>query len=531
MGVWVYDYNAAGELIYKKDANDVVSSYRYDVLGRKTYQKEGGSAASTWIFDARGKTSLGAVTSMSGGGSKTDYYYNGSGLLAEKATYINSEKFSTSYYYNDQERIMREVRPNDQDSSNRTPTNLSSTSNPENRFALDYKYNTFGYLALIQSPKTYADKAFASASYRDDIQKLIKETLDIAKQYLVKAERYAKQKSFFEQKSTEYNAKTIGLHHLDSASIQSLLSNNYQRFKRWCDDQSSCYLRPATWVLLHDDVTIPLDITLDGAIYQLQQKLASSEPGVRNYNSSVIDTGMKEAAIQQMGLKASGDFFALDYNKDGKLNLIASNDAYAARADSSTQTELIFSAEELQQAAEISGKHYRYYTDLAADLISLSQKVMVLSGIYCEAADTLVGDSNKVTSAERAQCESSDKPNSLKHLESIFSNSELAEAGNDAANQIYWQRRETDAYGHTLSETLGNGLVNTYHHSASTGRPLLVATHKTGQVLSSKYREVTGKTHSLVNSNKALRWLEYRYDVHNNVTWRYDQNLGIGGRE
>ncbi|CCO47456.1 putative Rhs family protein fused with Integrin alpha N-terminal domain [Vibrio nigripulchritudo SOn1] len=528
LGVWAYKYNAAGELLEKTDANSVTTTYRYDSLGRKVYQKDGSSAASTWVYDGRGKTSLGALTSMSGHGSNSEFYYHANGLLAEKATFIDGEKFSALYGYDDFERLKTEVRPNGLDSSSvNSPINLASATKASNRLALEYLYNDKGYLALIRSPYTYADTKFSHPSYRAEIDQLIKETLNVAKQYLNKAERYAQQKDFFQGKANEYNSKTIGLHHLDSASLQILGSENIFRLKRWCDANGKCYLRPGSWVILHDDVSIPIDITLEGAIYELQQRLGDSRNGVRNYHSSLIDTGLTDSAFKQMGLSPAGDFRVVDYDKNGTLNLMAANDAYGARADSSTQQELVFSAEDLQQAADISNRHYLYYTDLARDLLTLVDKVQALSNVYCEAKHNLVGNSSEAPGSVNCQNKAEEKPNQLTHLKSLYTNSELAEASQSGAYQIYWQRRETDAYGHTLSETLGNGLVNTYYHSASTGKPMMITTHKTGQVLSQRYKEITGKQNAFVGSSDATRWLEYQYDDHNNVTQRYDQSLGI----
>ncbi|UAB73126.1 VCBS repeat-containing protein [Vibrio sp. SCSIO 43132] len=532
LGVWAYKYNAAGELLEKTDGNSVTTTYRYDSLGRKVYQKDGSNAASTWVYDERGKVSLGALTSMSGHGSSSSYYYNASGLLEERATFIDNEKFSTLYVYDEYERLAREVRPNGTDTSlANVAVKLAKGTNPKNRLALEYLYNQEGYLAQIRSPYTYADVAFVEQSFRDEIDLLIKETLNVARQYLNKAERYAQQKDFFQGKVNEYNSKTIGLHHLDSASLQILGSENIFRLKRWCDANGKCYLRPGSWVILHDDVSIPIDITLDGAIYELQQRLGDTSNGVRNYHSSLINTGLTDSAFKQMGLSPAGDFRVVDYDKNGTLNLMAANDAYGARADSSTQQELVFSAEELQQAADISNRHYLYYTDLARDLLALAKKVLALKEVYCDAANRMVGaNHNDVSIASQCRDDKGNienRPNQIDYLNALKTNSKLAEASQSGAYQIYWQRRETDAYGHTLSETLGNGLVNTYYHSASTGKPMMITTHKTGQVLSHRYKEITGKQNAFVGSSDATRWLEYQYDDHNNVTQRYDQSLGI----
>ncbi|WP_394209812.1 hypothetical protein, partial [Enterovibrio calviensis] len=56
--------------------------------------------------------------------------------------------------------------------------------------------------------------------------------------------------------------------------------------------------------------------------------------------------------------------------------------------------------------------------------------------------------------------------------------------------------------------------------NANTGRPDYIATHKASQLFS---KGVSGYT----ATGKNLRLIEYKYDNHDNVTYRYDQFLGI----
>jgi RHS repeat-associated protein len=87
----------------------------------------------------------------------------------------------------------------------------------------------------------------------------------------------------------------------------------------------------------------------------------------------------------------------------------------------------------------------------------------------------------------------------------------------------YWQRRDTDAYDHTLSETLGNGLANTYTYDSRTGRPVYITTHKASEIFNAS---IAGST----EVGRNVRMLGYQYDNHNNVTYRYDEQLGITDR-
>ncbi|MFA0115083.1 RHS repeat-associated core domain-containing protein [Vibrio sp. 10N.261.46.E11] len=515
MGKWSYTYNAAGELLYKRDAKGTVTTIEYDRLGRKTKQIEG-SKISTWRYDERG--ALGTLSGFKGNGSETDYYYNKSGLVEEVAVKVNKEKFSTHYFYDNYERVAREVRPNGVDTTLAGAAQRLNRVNSENKLAVEYVYNPHGYVSAVRSPKNYADKAFTSASFREDIKQLLDQAIAQAKEYLNKAERYSTQKSFFTHKAAEYNRKTVNVHNLDSSS-QALLGNGH-RYKQWCNPQGECYLRPATWVLLHDDVSIPLDITLEGAIYRLSTSLANrSNRGTKNYNASVHSVSKAEFTSQT--LTPAHDFILTDYDNDGRKDLMSNDDIYAARADSTTTAELLFAADDLSQAANIANSHYKFYTDLASQLIGLSEKVAKLSGLYCDFANQLGG--SQLQSSPRKRCQNTQQSSQADHLNLILTQSQLANSTNNPAYTYYWQRRETDAYDHTLSETLGNGLVNTYNHDANTGRPNYIATHKGSLLFDPRLSGSTSK-------GRNLRQIHYRYDNHNNVTYRYDEQLGITDR-
>ncbi|EGR1420496.1 type IV secretion protein Rhs [Vibrio cholerae] len=511
MGEWNYSYNALGELIYKRDANGIETKVEYDLLGRKTKQSDG-SSVSQWRYDERG--AIGTLSGFSGNGSQTDYYYNTVGLTEEISVKVNNEKFSTHYFYDGFERVIREVRPNGIDTTLAGVATKLAAQNTQERLAVEYVYNPYGYVAAVRSPKTYADEVFTSASFREDIRQLLAEAIAQANQYLNKAERYATQQSFFTEKADEYSQKTVNVHNLD-ASSQALLGNGY-RYKQWCNAQGSCYLRPATWVMLHDEVTTPIDVTLQGAIFRLTTELANSQPGIRNFNAAVHPVSLAE--FDSQNLTQSHDFLLTDYDANGQKDLMSNKDIYIAQADSQTREELLFTAEDLAQAATIAQSNYKFYTELASNLINLSEQVAQLSGLYCEFTNQLGG--SQVDQALRKNCTNTQQSSQADHLNLILTQSELEDSLSNPACIYYWQRRETDAYDHTLSETLGNGLVNTYSHDPNTGRPAYITTHKANRLFEPRLKGAT-------STGRNIRYIEYRYDNHNNVISRYDEQLGI----
>jgi hypothetical protein len=96
----------------------------------------------------------------------------------------------------------------------------------------------------------------------------------------------------------------------------------------------------------------------------------------------------------------------------------------------------------------------------------------------------------------------------------------LEESVKDEDYIYYWQRRDADAFDHTLAETLGNGLANTYKHNPNTGRLDAIATHVADDIFDEKHQ-------GQVEAGRNIRLLKYTYDNHNNVKVRENVELGI----
>ncbi|WP_237319182.1 RHS repeat-associated core domain-containing protein [Vibrio sp. J1-1] len=511
IGHWYYRYNALGQLVYQQDANGVVTTIDYDPIGRKVDQKEG-DENSQWHYDERG--ALGTLSWFSGKGQRTDYFYNRAGLLQEKAVTVGQEIFSTQYEYDKFERLGREVRPDGK--------TLKSALGKEGhqRLAIEYLYNQYGYLGAVRSPRTYADDIFTSAKFREDIRQLLNDAISQANSYLQRANRYSRQEQFFRTKQVEYERKRIDVYNLDSTS--AALLKGHQRYKQWCDVQQTCYLRPAKWVMLHNDITIPLDVTLEGEIYRITSEKEADTgnsliSGLQAHNLTA--TTISEEMLAGLSLTQAKDMLLSgDYDEDGSPDMMRQGDIYSAKADNALRGELLFAAEDLEQAANIANRQYKQYKALAADMIGLSEKVAQLSGLYCEFANDLAG--THVSNSLRQQCKHNGGVSQADMLNTVLTNSEIAESSKNEAYVYYWQRQATDAFDHTLSEMLGNGLINTYEHDVHTGRVNAIATHQGNQVYSS---DVLSKP----SHNQYIRYLRYQYDEHNNVTQRFDDQLGI----
>ncbi|WP_422441408.1 RHS repeat-associated core domain-containing protein [Vibrio harveyi] len=511
IGLWNYRYNALGQLVYQRDSNGVVTTINYDSLGRKIKQKEG-SETSLWGYDERG--AVGTVSWMSGKGQRTDYFYNLSGLLQEKAVTVGSEIFSTQYVYDGFERIAREIRP---DGLTLTKA-LGKLDNQ--RLAVEYLYNQYGYLAAVRSPRSFADDIFTSVKFREETRQLINEAIKQANIFLGRANRYAKQERFFRDKRAEYKQKTIGVYNLDRSSAQLLKA--HPRYKQWCDKQGVCYLRPTKWTTVHSGVSTLVDVTLGHDVYRIssQKDKDTWKPifsGLQGYNTKA--TRIHENALKGLKLTPSYNMkLSGDYDGNGTPDIMRESEANGVKADKALRSELLFAAEDLEQAADVAELQYKQYKALATGLIGLSEKVAQLSGLYCEFANKLAG--RHIDNKLRQNCKSDDDISQADMLDTILTNAEISASSKNKAYLYYWQRQATDAFDHTLNEMLGNGLMNTYEYDAYTGRVNTISTYQGNQVYSSD-------TLSAISRNQHIRYLSYQYDKHNNVTERFDEQLGI----
>ncbi len=137
--------------------------------------------------------------------------------------------------------------------------------------------------------------------------------------------------------------------------------------------------------------------------------------------------------------------------------------------------------------------------------MGLVEQVAVLSGLYCDDAKNLGGQHARMAS-RWGSCGTPTEIGQADHLQLVLDQSQLDASVASGAYLYYWQRKDTDAYDHTLSEVLGNGLTNDYSHNAATGRPDIISTR---------------------DGKQSIRELHYRYDDNNNVTYRNDLQLGI----
>ncbi len=490
MGIWHYTYNVFGELVEKTDANFIKTEIVYDTLGRKTRQTEGG-VTSTWEYDKNG--ALGTLTKFSGRGQSTEYVYNPQGLTEEVKVVVGSERFSTHYLYDKFERVYQEQRPNG--------------AGGTDRLAVQYVYNPYGYLSAIRSPRNAADREFTSVKFRSEIRQLLDEALNLANSYVEKAETYRSQKRRYQQEAQTIRSGTLNEHRLDSATSQKLGVSH--KLAQWCTEDGECYLRPMGWLLIGSQPSAPIEAIIEGDVFRIDTTYQKTLAGTRLHDASLEPVSLQDfKGLKETGVLIRQHDFEVVQGLNGKKSLRSNQDVFVASVDKATKQELEITAHELDQAASLAASKQQHYAYLADKLVSLAEQVAVLSGLYCDDAQNIGGTHTQMVS-RWGNCGQSQEFGQADHLQSVLDQAQLDSSVAKGAYLYYWQRKDTDAYDHTLSEVLGNGLVNRYEHHAFTGRPMQIYTN---------------------DNNRAIRELHYQYDAHNNVTYRNDLKLGIVDR-
>ena len=453
------------------DPNIGLWRYDYNAVGELISQTDANGINSTFTYD-----NLGRKTDQVEDGHRVTWAYDNRaiGLLSTHQGYGNR----TDYYYKGGLLTEVAMKVADEtfstrysyDSFERISTEVRPKDSRNENLQLIYQYNKNGYLNAILSPRTTSDSAFASEVYREEVKKRMQDGLTLAKKYVLKADRYQQQQLLFSQKMTERNQKKSAIQ-LDKINHSSAVPLGYKGFN----------------VGMRQDV---------------KNQVAHSLPTQGAHDHSVNFSRIK--------------------SKQVKRNVFNSDLKYVNKADRDTQTESRFTKQDLQQAMSIAFSRYHYYTDLSVQLVALVNQVGELTETFCEKTEHI--KDNESHNRESDRCPLNDNarvPNFPPYEEgqTLHEHSTLA-ALHHAAYITYWQRHAADADDHTVEESLGNRLVNTYVYNQNTEHPSYIATHKGNPLFSNKIS-------ANLEQGKNIRLLSYQYDNHDNVISRYDSELGI----
>ena len=131
MGLWEYDYNAFGELIWQKDAKAQETTFEYDELGRQKTRTDV-DGVTTWSYYTSGD-GIGQLQQETGTHATKSWAYNADGLVASEILTVNGKTFATGFEYDAYSRLI--------------------TKNEDNGQTLHYDYDNTGAIRSVSVPK------------------------------------------------------------------------------------------------------------------------------------------------------------------------------------------------------------------------------------------------------------------------------------------------------------------------------------------------------------------------------------------
>ncbi len=178
MGHWDYRYNALGELIWQKDAEQQEVNLTYDALGRMIQRVEL-EGITTWVFDTA-TNGIGKLTEAQAAmGYRKVYGYDDLGRPSVTTTHADNQSFSISTEYDALGRVQKTTRPQG--------------------FELENQYNAQGFLKAIRTLRSQISDYDAS-----HLRFLLDTALNDAQTALDNALEVADSAYYYEQKASEY---------------------------------------------------------------------------------------------------------------------------------------------------------------------------------------------------------------------------------------------------------------------------------------------------------------------------------------
>ena len=194
MGLWEYDYNAFGELIWQKDAKAQETTFEYDELGRQKNRTDV-DGVTTWSYYTSGD-GIGQLQQETGTHATKSWAYNADGLVASEILTVNGKTFATGFEYDAYSRLI--------------------TKNEDNGQTLHYDYDNTGAIQSVSVPKEdFNDFNFDVLKNEYDV--ILTQIVDIeaqivglelqAQNHYKQAIAYAAQVSYFQGLLDEVNVQ------------------------------------------------------------------------------------------------------------------------------------------------------------------------------------------------------------------------------------------------------------------------------------------------------------------------------------
>ncbi len=372
MGNWQYTYTPFGELETQTDAKGQVTTMAYDVLGRMVSRTEP-EGTSTWVYGGNSapQGSIGKLLQESGNGLTKDYSYDNLGRPVSTTTTIAGEgSFTTETQYDSLGRVQRVTYPGSQS------------------FYTENIYNANGFLESVRGLRSQAEAHDYSA-----LQPLIQEAVDLADDYLVRANQLRTIGAYY-QSQIEYYQSLTGSGSVNSA-LQSQLTQHQTTLNTTVAEGQSTGVKKtlAQFIpIMMGDIMVPI------VHFQQQQTLAPEL--LSHINNTIIElqtvTGLITTQSQtyasiaeQLVVLAEQTLAAADHNFQFVNTLDNSSAAYSDFiAEGSTSHITYWRAVDVDASGRISAEVYGNgivndyaYNQATGELQSIHSSLLVVDAI------------------------------------------------------------------------------------------------------------------------------------------------------
>ncbi|MBX3061298.1 MAG: RHS repeat protein, partial [Anaerolineae bacterium] len=162
MGVWTYEYNAAGNLTEQRDANLARLCFTYDSLDRLTYKRHDSNNNGCQTNDTQlaaysygtsaANSNLGRLISVADASGSHTFSYDSRGRLSSETRTLTGAPaaYTMSYGYDDLDRLTSQTYPNDETvTTTYNNQGLPNYLSGSNTYVDTAQYNRMGQMKLL----------------------------------------------------------------------------------------------------------------------------------------------------------------------------------------------------------------------------------------------------------------------------------------------------------------------------------------------------------------------------------------------
>ena len=481
MGRWTYHFNVFGELERQTDAKGQTTQNDYDALGRLVRRVEP-SATSTWIYDSRVKGMLSSEADNKG--FEKAYYYDDKARISRVDTFVNGEKLSLGYAYDEFSR-------------------MQERSYPEG-FVLKNNYDAVGFLSNVTGNATNPIASSVINELKDALSGAQEDAIALRQEAAILQERadafHERAATYREAIGNPQTAEFTGLQ-TPIAVKTSFVVYQDRNGREILKQENGSGTDSDRYVLIPSVVDVIIKLPADSVRY-LEVNGAQV--------TDITDTAQLTGYVETLSPTDKRIYFS-DINNDGQLEISTvtrfSDDELALLNDATV---------EVQQAAQGLATEVSAYLALAEELDELGKKANIqalLAGWWSQGIDEF----GEITSNTH------------------FNSQGVVE---------YWAALDRDAEGRVVEDKYGNGVKNYNSYDESTGHltyqssqlvnfePIRSFTytyndlnsvtsrvnHRTSITEDFTYDDLDRLASSTLRDNDQTTQVDYTYDTQGNIT-------------